>query len=1594
MPAFRHTRTAAWASLTLAAMVTATGAAAADGMRFAKERYLLDGSTPTICLDYSAPVAFPAGSFPEDYVAVSPKAQTDVRVQDGALCLGGLDWGRRYEILVRAGVPAADGAKTATTDTVGVAIPDAPSSVGFAGGGYVLAQAGETALPVTTVNVDEVRLRVLRIVDRNLIDELAEGDFSRTMTGWWAEQIEQTDGELVWQGTVETPGPRNRRVRTGIPIDRIVDRSLPGVHVVTAVAADGPDEPWNALATQWLVVSNLGLTTFTGEAGLTAFVNGLDTARPVAGVETVLLARNNKILGKATTDAEGRVDFPGGLLRGRGGNEATALLAYGPNHDFTVLRLTGPAFDLSDRGVAGRTPPGPLDGFLWADRDIFRPGETVHLAALLRTAEARATAGMPLTLAVVRPDGQDFRRTVLAARDGGAYQSDVELPKSVPTGRWSARLYADPKAAPVAEFAFSVEDFVPERLDLELTADTAGIAADQTVEVGLNGRFLFGAPAAGLRVTSELVVTVDPEPFPDWAGYGFGLATEEWTAVRTELAEGRTDAEGKGSVAATLPALADTTLPLLARVRATLLEPGGRGVTRSLDLKVHRQPLAIGIKPGFADATVQEDSAAAFQVVALDPAGAAVASQGLSWELIREVWHYDWVQVNGNWEVESSFNNRRVDSGKLDSAAGPVAMSVPVEWGWYRLEVYDAATGVASSVRFQAGWRAGPSAGAAPDKVKVSLDRDSYRPGDAARVFVEPPYAGEALVTVLGDRVLQTRRVTIPAEGAEFTLTADDGWGAAGAYVAVTLLRPGSADPAKADAPPAPGRAIGLTWLTLDRGDRKLAVSILAPDETRPERRLAIPVAVSGLAVGEKAWLTLAAVDRGVLALTGYETPDPESHYFGKRRLPVDLRDLYGRLIDGAYDRIGELRAGGDAMADQNAGLGADAYETVALFSGLVEVGPGGRVEVPLDIPDFNGELRLMAVAFSDDKVGHAEAPLPVRPPVVAELSRPRFLAPGDSAELTLELHNLTGAAGDYRIAVTADGPVAIRDGGEQSVTLATGGKAERRVRIEATGSGVAEIALSLAGPGDLALSRRFALTVRPAQAVHTERRTVWLAPGSMLRLDPELASGFRPGTVRTGVTLGTAPTFDLPHLIDRLYRYPYGCLEQTVSTAMPLLYLDELAAYAGLDEDTAALRERAQKAVWRILNMQRSDGAFSLWDAYGAAEPWLSAYALDFLTRARAAGLTVPDGAYGQGLDWLEANVVEQAEWTDTSVARPYAFHVLAKAGRTGIAGAARYVADNRADRLPYGARGQLAAALGLLGETDRAGRLLADTEVPQRDWWRHDYGTRLRDAALRLTVMTESGSDDKAIGQLVDQVADMAGRRRWLSTQEMSWLVLAAKAMIERQHAVAAEIDGRLVGPQTRPISVFPTPDQLDRGYLISNRGADTLRVAISSTGIPTAAQPPEAEGFSVERAVYALDGKPVADGSGLVQGERYVVILAGTSDLGPEHQGLLVDLLPAGLEIENTRLRNGGDVGDFGWLPELTEARHVEMRDDRFIAAYDLSADRPGFTAAYIVRAVTRGRFVAPAPYVEDMYQPHRFARGSLGMVTVVDAAATPK
>ena len=343
-----------------------------------------------------------------------------------------------------------------------------------------------------------------------------------------------------------------------------------------------------------------------------------------------------------------------------------------------------------------------------------------------------------------------------------------------------------------------------------------------------------------------------------------------------------------------------------------------------------------------------------------------------------------------------------------------------------------------TSVRFRSGWAGGETA-EVPDKVDVAADRRAYAPGELAKLRITPPFSGPASLAVLTDRLVSIREIAVAEGGTEVEVPVDAAWGP-GAYVAITAFRPGEARQGH------PGRALGLAWLQVDPGSRRIEVSIGTPDRVRPSRRLDVPLRLTG--AGEGAMLTLAAVDEGILRLTRFASPDPVGHFMGKRRLGTDIRDDYGRLIPPPEGEAATLRQGGDDFAMAAIDI---PQRTVALFSGPVAVAADGTATVTLDLPDFAGELRLMAVAWAGDRIGAAAKPLTVRDPVVAEALLPRFLAPGDEARLPVLLHNLDLPAGEVSATLSAEGAIALAGPARLAATLAPGARVLPASAIRAT---------------------------------------------------------------------------------------------------------------------------------------------------------------------------------------------------------------------------------------------------------------------------------------------------------------------------------------------------------------------------------------------------------------------------------------------------------------------------------------------------------------------------------------------------------------
>lgn len=1578
---------------------------AEHGFRIAEYKVDTDAAQPRLCIQFSERLA-PGTVDWAQYFKVNGKDPQSVSAEARQICLDGFAHGRRYEVQVKAGLPSAvKGETLLKTAELAVYVKDRSPSVRATGRGYVLPNRGQQGIPLVTVNTEKVGVEVYRIGDRSIAQALQSGDFQKQISSYEISALKTKSGVQVYSGEMAVASRLNEDVTTAFPVADAIPRLEPGVYVLAAHASDKQDEDGGRSATQWFIVSDLGLTAINGDDGIHGFVRSLASATAVVNANVRLLARNNEVLGTAKTDSRGYVRFDPGLKRGEGGQAPAVLVAETPAGDYAFLDMATAAFDLTDRGVKGRAEPGPVDAFAYTDRGVYRAGEAVHLTTLVRT-RSGAAASIPVTLIISRPDGVEHSRVALTDQGLGGRAHKIALASSAMTGTWRVRVHTDPKAGSIAQAAFLVEDFVPERLELKLEAASKALSPQEQGTIKVAGRYLYGPPAAGLSVEGEISVRPSQRDVAGFPGFKFGLADEQLSPVRKPLEKlPVTNADGKADLLIDLPALAKTNRPLEADVIVRLRESGGRTIERTISLPVDMKSARIGIRPLFKDGMVGEGDTAGFEAIVLGSDSKAIEAKGLKWELLRLDQRWQWYSRDGSWAYEPVTNTRRMASGSADAAPGaPAKIEARLQWGRYRLEVSDS-TGLISSTVFNAGYWADEGADS-PEVLDVALDKPSYRVGDIARIRITSRIAGRAMVAVLNSGLITTQEVDLPAGGGEVAMRVGESWNP-GAYITVALYRP-----MDEKAKRMPSRAMGLRWLSVDQAARTVGVTLDVPEKVKSGSVLTVPIKLTGLAAGEEARVTVAATDVGILNLTRFEVPKPDTWFFGQRRLGSEIRDLYGRLIDGMRAERGKLRSGGDGggLAMQ----GSPPVEaTLALFSGIVQVGADGTAKVEFQLPDFNGQVRLTAVAWSADKVGSGSKDVIVRDPVAMTVSGPRFLTLGDQARLELALHNVEGQAGTYTVngQYELEAGAQTQPGFERTVTIAAGERKRESFQLKPNEVGLTKLAVRVTGPGGIDVKRTLTFDVKVPAGDIRRMSVATLAPrGGKIALSRDLVQDLIPRRTNVTVTVGPQGALDVPGLLTSLDRYPYGCAEQTTSRALPLLYVNDVAKRIGLASD-GQVRERIDGAIARVLEMQDASGAFGIWGP-SDGDMWLTSYVTDFLTRAKEANYTVRKQALDQALDRLANYISYVQDFERGGEARAYALYVLARNGRAPI-GELRYYVDTKLD--DFGtplAQAQLGAALAMMGDRLRAERALqaAFKGVTGKDDGdtRRDYGTSMRDGAALITLASETGVAKADVPRMIELVAKAYASKTYTSTQEQAWMVLAARSLADEAKSMTLTVNGQ--AHQGQLIRGLTAVDLQGGSLTIANTGDAPAGAVISVIGAALTPEPAISKGFTVERTYYAMDGRKIdlksATGGTdqLKQNERMVVVLkVDATETGGRI--LLVDRLPAGLEIENPRLVDSGDIKSLGWLKTTLAPQHTQFRDDRFVAAFDFFGSSDGrrgrrggdesgenrdpastATVAYIVRAVTPGTYLHPAATVEDMYRPDRFARTAAGRLEV--------
>jgi uncharacterized protein YfaS (alpha-2-macroglobulin family) len=1586
------------------------GEATVEGMAFLRLRAEMDSEDPRACFEFSQPLSTDASVNYADYVVLEPTIAFQTDVSGSLLCLSGLPLEPERQVTLRAGIPSQGGERTEVDETFTLTFGDRPAYVGFAGDGVILPRSEADGIAIETVNVSRLGIEVLRVPDR-ILSQYAISEGERNDEGGWNywgfDGAAENVGVQVYAGEIDVDtSRRNSAVTTVFALGAALNELRAGAYVVKVRdISPGAGQSGNlendsaASAYRWILYTDMALQTFSGATGVDVVVRSLRTARPISSVTLTLIAENNEELARVRADEDGHARFDEALVNGEGPSRARYIMAYGSSGDFAALDLQRAGLDLSDRGVDGRATPGDVDAYLYTERGVYRPGERVRLVGLIRDQVGRAISNRPSTLVVYRPNGTEARRIRMTeAVAAGGVAKNIDLDRSAPRGVWRAELLVDGQDAVAGTVSFSVEDFVPERLRVQIESSDAVLRRGQSRPINVQADFLYGAPGAGLAVEGEGRLMVDPNPFPAFEGYAFGRSDQSFDERFFVLPATVTDGQGAAQLALQLADEPDTTLPLRARVIASVADPGGRVVRESFTVPVRLNSVYFGMKAAFDNGRAGLGQDVGFDVIAVNGDGARVGARGVQWQLVREDWNYDWYLDGGTWRWRRTGRDVPVNGATVDVPAGePLRItSESLRAGSYRLIVRGA--GTEASQRFGVGWGGPAEDDATPDMVTVVAPEDPVRPGARARVQIRPPYAGEAQVVVATDRVIETRTVRVGPNGTTLDLPVTSEWGS-GAYILVTVMTP--RDPA---ALPVPRRAIGVAYVSVDMGSRTLEV--IAGEglaNVRPRTRIEVPIQVRNAPGGERVRVAIALVDEGILNITKYDSPDPVAHFFGRRALGVIVRDDYGRLLNPNLSAPATPRQGGDSLGGE--GLTVVPTRTVSLFSDIVDV-RGGRATIPIDVPDFNGTLRLMAVAWSESALGSDAEQVVVRDPVVAELILPRFLAPGDQAQGTLNLDNVEGPNGAYT--VTISGSDAARIASQpRRFTVNRGQRQTALIPIGGGGLGVGRITLRLEGPqGFTPVERTYDIQSRAPFMPITVTTTEPHAAGATWRAPSDALSRFQPSS-QALISFSALAGIDPAPLIDSLYRYPYGCSEQLASVAMPLLYYNTLASEANRARDPRITR-RVQEAATQILDRQAPDGAFGLWSAGDRhASPWLGVYVTDFLSRARRQGYAVPrqplQQAYGAlrriarlndfGSVGYEFEVYRWPGSNDTtelmrSRAAAYALYVLAREGEADI-GQLRYFHDSRLRNEPSPlARAQIAAALAHMGDRARSRNAfrMAEEALGYRnvgDW----YQTPLRDVAGVLALAAEAG-ETELVDRLRRRLERDAPDATELTTQEQAQLLFAANALLER----AGPVNVALNGEQMSERRIIVNAQRLVQGLAFRNNARGVVWRTMALSGSPIEAPPPMQAGYSLSKSFYSLNGGSV-DLANVRQGDRIIVVLSGQPEGVRNYPTVLVDLLPAGLEIETvlspadvqgiTSYDGSSRAGPFSWIGTVAYAQVAEARDDRFVASDNL---RGFFRYAYIARAVSPGRYAMPGAQVEDMYRPGVMARTGVGAITI--------
>jgi uncharacterized protein YfaS (alpha-2-macroglobulin family) len=1530
------------------------------------------------------------------YIKFDSQVKYTVELTDNGFVIrsSGFDDEKSYTITIAKGLRGKIGGVLKEEYNGNIVFGELEANITFTNSKAVyLSKEGGKNIEVKITNVPKAKIVISKIYESNLLmaqrygyePQETRNPGSDEDNYYYTSYDQTTMGDVIYEKEIDTRSLPQSGAGRLLNFSQFEDR-LQDFKGIYHVMIRSTKDYW-VRDSRFISLSDIGLIAKQGEDKIFVFANSIKTTNAIDGVNISLYANNNQLIGTGATNADGvaeiaytKKDFSG---------FKPAMIIAKTADDFNYLPFGNTEINTSQFDVGGkRNNSTRLDAFIYAERDIYRPGEKVNFSVIIRNRDWKSPGDIPLKLKFLLPNGKELKSFRKNLNDEGSLEGTIPIDVSAITGSYSLEVYTSNDVL-LNSKNFMIEEFVPDRIKVTTKLDKNYLKPGESTSLDISAVNFFGPPAANRNYECEIQVKqkhFSPEKFYD---YNFSLANPN-TTIDKEIKEGKTDAEGHASESFTLKNMFANNGLLQANFYTTVFDETGRPVSRMSSLDLITQDVFFGIKEDwFYYYALNQPVNFALAAVNKDGEGINATAKV---QVIKHEYRTVLAKSGSYFRYESQKEDKLMIENQVNVSGTAVYSYVPRSPGDYELRVFKPGSNsyVSRSFYSYGSWSWGDNSAFEVNNegnVDIELDKKSYYSGETVKALFKTPFSGKLLVTTETDHVLSYQYVNVDKRTAslELPVSSND---VPNVYITATLIKPHDVS----DIPLTV--AHGFINVKVEEKSRKMPVEITAQKSVRSRTHQKVKVKAA-----PGSYVTLAAVDNGVLQVSDFKTPDPYDYFYQKKALQVDAYDLYPLLFPEIRARLSST--GGDAdleMKKRVNPMPAKRIKILSYWSGITKTNGSGEANFEFDIPQFSGEVRLMAVAYKDQSFGAAENTMKVADPIVISTALPRFLSPGDTVTVPVTLSNTTSRSANLSANLKVSGPLKIVGGNDQSISLNANSEGRATFKMVANPDiAVGKVTVTVNGLGEK-FTDETEISVRPPSTLQKNSGSGSIPGGSTQSININ-TSDFIPGSINYQLVVSRSPALELTDQLRYLVEYPYGCTEQTVSAAFPQLYYGDLADLMGLNigQNKQNANSNIIEAIRKIKMRQLYNGAVTLWDGEDKENWWATIYAAHFLLEAKKAGFDVDNSLLETMLSYIATRLKNKELITyyynrnqNRKIAPKevaYGLYVLALAGRANISAMNYYKLTP--DILALDSKYLLAAAYATAGDKKSFAAMLptsfsGEESVPQTGG---SFYSDVRDEAIALNALIDVDPTNSQIGIMAKHISDKLKNRQWLSTQEraFSFLALGKLARSANKSNVTATI--KVNGKTIADVSTGQWKGNMaalkGNNVQIETKGNGSLYYYWVSEGISASGKYKEEDNYiRVRKRFYDRFGNALA-GNTFKQNDLIIVGITLENAYSTEVDNIVItDLLPAGFEIENPRTK---EIPGMDWIKNESEPTAIDVRDDRIHFFIDLYS-KPQ-TYYYAVRAVSPGTYKMGPVSADAMYNGEYHSYNGAGVIKVV-------